>query len=71
MKVTLSQLKMIISESLKEDNAEKKDIKITMALPGRPETFTFNAVGDKVDAFFDNEDEVNAKPVKIQDNQED
>ena len=72
MKLTRRQLKQIISEALEADPAtEKEDIKITMDIPGKPETFTFTAVGDKVDAFFANEEDMGADPYTIQDTQED
>lgn len=72
MKLTRRQLKQIISEALEADpTSEKEDIKITMDVPGKPETFTFSAVGDKVDAFFANEEDMGADPYTIQDTQED
>lgn len=60
MKITRRQLKKIITESLREqaeDTSSLEDINITMDVPGREGiTFSFKAVGNKVDAFFENEE---------------
>ena len=72
MKITRRQLKKIITESLREqaeDTSSLEDINITMDVPGREGiTFSFKAVGNKVDAFFENEE---GKVKKIENTAED
>jgi hypothetical protein len=73
MKITRKHLRQIILESLREQAAEQstpgEDINITMDVPGRPGFhFSFKAVGNKVDAFFEDE---TGKVKKIEKTKED
>ena len=73
MKITRNQLRQIILESLLEQTSEedssKEDINITMDVPERKGfSFTFKAVGNKVDAFFEDE---SGKIKKIEKTKED
>ena len=72
MKITKNKLRQIILESLREQVSEevsKDNINIAMDVPGRKGfTFTFKAVGNDIDAFFEDE---SGKIKKIEKNKED
>jgi len=74
MKITRRQLRQLILESLLEQDAKEapepgEDINITMDVPGRDGfSFTFKGVGNKIDAFFEDE---SGKIKKIEKTKED